>query len=617
MMVHSLMQLAHVDAPPAKGAPLGDLIWATVVATALSGAVLWIARAHRSGRISWLGHVAAFAERESGLPAWAALPAALVGISLLVAVFGFYWDVAKHIDTGRDPSPFGTPAHYPILIGLAGITLGGFLAIVLGTEDSVPTSVRITDGWRAPLGGLLIFLCGGFALIGFPLDDVCHTLFGQDVTLWGPTHVLMVGGASLSTLGLWVLLVEANRATAGGPRHAGWRGVALRLREPMVAGAFLIGVSTLQLEFDYGVPQFQLVYQPILIMLAAGCALVAARIRVGRGGALFAALFFCVLNAILSGAVHGPLEQAAVLHFPLYLAEAAIVELVGLRIGADRPLALGLTAGALIGTAGLAAEWGWSHVWMPLPWPSSLLPEAATLGFVAALAGGTLGGLIGRSLNGQPGGQAPVTRWALVMAASAAIFCIGFPLPMTAGPRTTATAHLRTVHPAPNRTVQATVRLHPANAAANSQWLTVLAWQGGGLVDDRLEQVGPGTFRTTRPIPVYGEWKAILRMEHGRALQALPVYLPNDPAIPAKGAPAKRAFTRTFVRDKQILQREYQGGPLWIELPAYLLLLGIAAGWMVALGLGLRRVGSTTPPSAPPRVRRLPATGLVASRGTA
>jgi hypothetical protein len=615
MMLHNLMQLAS-SAPPAKGAPVGDLIWATVVAAVLSGVVLWIANAHRSGRIAWLGRLAAFAERQSGLPGWAALPAAVVGGSLIIAVFGFYWDVAKHIDTGRDPSPFGTPAHWPILIGLAGIALGGFLAIVLGTDSSVRTSVRITGGWRAPLGGLLIFLCGGFALIGFPLDDVWHTLFGQDVTLWGPTHVLMVGGASLSTLGLWVLLVEASRSAPASAAPTGSRGLLLRLREPAVAGAFLIGLSTLQGEFDYGVPQFQLTYQPILIMLAAGCALVTARVRVGRGGALFAAGFYCVIYAILSAVIHGPLNEAAVLHFPLYLAEAALVELVALRVGAERPLTLGLAAGALIGTVGLAAEWGWSHVWMPLPWPSSLLPEAAILGFAAALAGGALGGLIGAALNGQPAASTPARRWALAAAATTAIFCVGFPLPMTSGPQTTVTAHLQTVHPRPNRTVAGTFRLHPADAASGSQWLTVTAWQGGGLVTDRLEQVARGTFRTTKPVPAYGEWKTILRMEHGRALQATPIYLPNDPAIPAKGAPAKPTFTRTFVRDKQVLQREYEGGPLWVELPAYLLLVAIATGWLIALGVGLRRMGAEGP-SRPPGDRRFAPSGLAATGGPA
>src|SRR5256885_6127614 len=91
MMSHSLMSLAA--APPAKGAPVTDLLWASLVATVLAGGVLWVATAHRSGRIRWLGRLAAFAERESGLPGWAALPSAIVGGPVLLAVLGFYWDV--------------------------------------------------------------------------------------------------------------------------------------------------------------------------------------------------------------------------------------------------------------------------------------------------------------------------------------------------------------------------------------------------------------------------------------------------------------------------------------------------------------------------------------------
>ena len=46
----------------------------------------------------------------------------------------------------------------------------------------------------------------------FPVDDVWHRLFGQDVTLWSPTHVLMVGGGSLATLG------RLDAARRGSPR---------------------------------------------------------------------------------------------------------------------------------------------------------------------------------------------------------------------------------------------------------------------------------------------------------------------------------------------------------------------------------------------------------------
>ena len=43
-----------------------------------------------------------------------------------------------------------------------------------------------------------MLICRGrrFALVGFPLDDGWHRLFGQDVTLWGPTHLMLIGGAS-------------------------------------------------------------------------------------------------------------------------------------------------------------------------------------------------------------------------------------------------------------------------------------------------------------------------------------------------------------------------------------------------------------------------------------
>src|SRR5689334_6052713 len=160
--------IAQGSSEPAGGAPTQDLVWGGAVAAALTLLVLWLGFAHRTGRIAWLGRMADFAGRISGLPRWAALPSAVTGGSLIVAAFGFYWDVVQHIDHGRDPGPFGTVAHYPILLGLGGIALGGLLALVIGTERDTPTSIPLGRGWSAPLGGVLIFLCGLCALIGFP-----------------------------------------------------------------------------------------------------------------------------------------------------------------------------------------------------------------------------------------------------------------------------------------------------------------------------------------------------------------------------------------------------------------------------------------------------------------
>ena len=65
---------------------------------------------------------------------------------------------------------------------------------------------------------------------------------------------------------------------------------------------------------------------------------------------------------------------------------------------------------------------------------------------------------------------------------------------------------------------------------------------------DRLERVGPGVYQTTKPIPVHGEWKALLRLHRGNSLQAVPIYLPRDTAIPAAEVPADHASFVPHVR---------------------------------------------------------------------
>src|SRR3954447_15798710 len=198
--------------PPAGGAAIGQVIGATAGALVVTAVLLWIMRAHRAGRIQWVGKLAGLAERQMGIPGWAALPTAFIGGSLLIAVFGMYWDISIHIDEGRDPGPLANPAHYFILAGLFGVFFSGVLACAIPLEKPGPTAVRLPNGWQVPLGGLLITFCGAVSLAAFPLDDIWHRLFGQDVTLWGPTHLLLIGGASFSLIGLWILLIEGQQA---------------------------------------------------------------------------------------------------------------------------------------------------------------------------------------------------------------------------------------------------------------------------------------------------------------------------------------------------------------------------------------------------------------------
>src|SRR5690606_5158986 len=139
-------------------------------------------------------------------------------------------------------------------------------------------------------------------------------------------------------------------------------------------------------------------FHPLLLMLAAGVGLVVARIHMGRGGALLAVASFVAIRALLAVLI-GPVLGQSTPHFPLYLAEALLVEAAAWRLGVDRPLRLGAVSGLLIGTVGLAAEWGWSHLWMPLSWPVELMGEALVVGVVVAVAAGTLGGWIGAAVT--------------------------------------------------------------------------------------------------------------------------------------------------------------------------------------------------------------------------
>ncbi|HXQ88440.1 MAG TPA: hypothetical protein VN733_02265, partial [Solirubrobacterales bacterium] len=553
------------------------------------------------GRFPPLGRLADVAERVTKLPGWAALPGTFLAVTLLIAVFGMYWDISLHIDNGRDAGPLANPAHYFILVGLFGIFSAGFFAMVLPKEKPSTVAIRLGRDWWAPLGGVLICACGAFSLIGFPLDDVWHRLFGQDVTLWGPTHLMLIGGAAMTLVGIAVLSVEGLRATGSDEAPAAEPAHTRMLRAVALTGGLMLGLSTFQAEFDFGVPQFQLIFQPLMLMVAAGVGLVLARVYAGPGAALGAAGFFILLRGGLAVLV-GPVLGQTMPHFPLYIAEAVVVEAIALFVSTQRPLRFGLLAGLGIGTVGLAAEWAWSHLWMPLPWPEGAFPEAAIVGFAAAVAGATIGAWIGSHLSPVPLERSPRLRRAALCSAAilAALVAYGLYTPTQEG--VSARVALHDVGGANGREVEATVRINPPDAAADAEWFDVTAWQGGGLVVAPLERTAPGVYRTTEPVPVHGNWKAMIRLHDDGSLTALPIYLPSDEAIPVGEVPAPAHFTRSFGDEHQLLQRESKGGPAALTAIAYSTVLAITLSLLALLAWALHRLAAG--PAAAKRRRK-------------
>jgi hypothetical protein len=606
------MLLAVVEAAkPAGGAATGEVVLATTFAVLATSVLLVLGVLHRSGRTALLTRLGEKAARQTGLPPWAAVPSQLVAASLVIALVGMYWDISLHIDDGRDAGPLANPAHYFILAGLFGTFAAGFLAVVLPEGRPSRVSVRISRDWFAPLGGLVLLATSSFALLGFPLDDFWHRLFGQDVTLWGPTHLMLIGGAGLSLIGHAILLVEGGQEKPSGALSRGVLGLLIRSRLAAVCGGLLIGLSTFQAEFDFGVPQFRMVFQPALIAAAAGIALVAARIYAGRGGALIATVYFLAIRGFVTLIV-GPVAGETVPHFPLYAVEALIVELVALRVSTERPYRFGALAGLGIGTLGFAAEWGWSHIWMPLPWPQPLLAEALPLVPIVGIAAGVLGGFVGTAL-GAPRRRGEFNVPSLVPAAvSVAVIAavIGYGLQVQPERGVSAQISASEVRGAPHKEVALTIRVSPSDATKDANWVQGIAWQGGGFVQDRLTRVGEGMYRTTKPLPAYGDWKTIVRLHRDDSLLSAPVYMPRDPGIPAEGIPLRANVTRTFIEDHELLQRERKDDvPGWLPKAGYSVVGLIVLAFLGVLGWALARLarGFAEPSGSPndPRARRV------------
>jgi len=237
---------------------------------------------------------------------------------------------------------------------------------------------------------------------------------------------------------------------------------------------------------------------------------------------------------------------------------------------------------------------------MPIPWNDSLLPEAAAAGIVTAVASGIVGGFIGASLVGRSGALisredgrrlAGPDRRAALVGGLALIAVIGWALPMSETGPERAQVALKDIDSGPERTVSATIRLDPRDSVDDPEFMNVTGWQGGASVVDPLERVGHGVYRTTKPIPVYGSWKSTLRIQQGDALISMPLFMPEDEAIPAKEVPARANFTREFQPDVQVLQRERkQDVPSALTLIAYLTVLVIALALIALISWSLLRV---------------------------
>ena len=556
--------IAHVT-----GTGIDD--WLIVIVPVTAIGLIIAALARPNGGRSVFARISDRLERITGVAGWAA---GTIGVglgALTIAVIGFYWDVAWHIDLGRDKELF-TPAHDMILIGLLLIPFAAGTAIVLATASRAETRLQVGP-LRVPWSSIALGVIGLGALTGFPLDEMWHRAYGIDVTMWGPTHLMMIGGASLTPLALWLVLSESGARLE--------KGTFARRMAVVIAGATLTGLSTFQGEFDFGVPQFQLLYHPVLVVAAAAGALTIGRIVLGPGGALRATAGFLAIRGAVALLV-GSLGHTTP-HFPLYIGAALAVEAVAWLVKPGNVRRFALWSGVTCATVGLGTEWVWSQAWGRHPWNGDLIPDAPILALTAGVATAMLGAALGSIVIERREDAAPRERrvGAPILAVSLIALAVAIALPIK---RTTADDITADVAVAPvGSTAFVEVTLKPADAAEGAAWFETMSWQSGRLVLAEMEATGPGRYRSTVPLPITGNAKTLVRLHRGSEVMAVPVYMPADPEIGASELPAVDRTAR-FERDSRLLMRESHAGSPWPARIIFGTQAGIVAAWITVIG---------------------------------
>lgn len=140
----------------------------------------------------------------------------------MIGCFGVLWDIQWHVDVGRDS--FLTPPHLTLYTASAVSGLISLWMVLWSTwrfrrgalEINERTTVQLW-GFRGPLG----FMVSGFGslalVVAAPFDNYWHQLYGIDVSIWEPFHMMGMFGNTVAIFGLMVLLSsEFNRAVRRG-----------------------------------------------------------------------------------------------------------------------------------------------------------------------------------------------------------------------------------------------------------------------------------------------------------------------------------------------------------------------------------------------------------------
>ncbi|HYE91649.1 MAG TPA: hypothetical protein VEA38_11545 [Terriglobales bacterium] len=154
------------------------------------------------------------------------------------AGIGVGWDIRWHIVIGRDS--FWIAPHVMTYAGVAVAAMVSFGILAwegYRTRGRTPAGMLRVAGLVGTRGWHLAWWGMSLTILAAPIDDLWHRLFGIDVTLWSPPHLLGLAGAQIN--GLACLLI-AHELWAARTRT---RAIALLVGATLLFSGFQTGID--------------------------------------------------------------------------------------------------------------------------------------------------------------------------------------------------------------------------------------------------------------------------------------------------------------------------------------------------------------------------------------
>ena len=246
---------------------------------------------------------------------------------LFQAEFGLAWDRSWHDYLGRNQ--FLIPPH---IMSYTGIGLTGLIALTLVLIETVryyqrkpgvdaSSTIQVLRVFAAPTGFVMVGFGTLIDLIAAPLDNYWHTLYGIDVTLWSPFHLMGLTGSIFAGVGL-IYVFASEAAIARTSEHVPRRWLGLNAPEWMALFFFavlielsFIGLTAFKPVVLNSVPV--ITYPAALAFPAAFCLSGAVQLTRKVGSASLVALFVWGIAPLLQIFVWWALHASSTLwHIP-------------------------------------------------------------------------------------------------------------------------------------------------------------------------------------------------------------------------------------------------------------------------------------------------------------